>query len=86
VQITDLATGRLVSAAAVGPLHTTAGWTGLTFYAGPGTARPGAFTVTLDATAERGQRSTRLTLIDEEGTAMVHLLPGDTIRVSTAPR
>lgn len=86
LQMTDRATGRRISADAVGPLHTTGGWTGLTFHAGPGAARPGAFTMTVETTAERGRPSTRLTLIDEDGTAMVHLLPGDMIRVSTDPR
>ena len=86
MQLTERATGRRVSADAFGPLHTTGGWTGVTLYAAPGPAQDGAFTLALDPVTGNGTSSIRLTLTGEDGMSMVHTLPGDAIRVSTASR
>jgi len=86
LQMTDQATGRRVSADAFGPLHTTGGWTGVTFYATPGSAYAGALTLTLDLVTDSGTPSTRLTMVGEDGVSTAYTLPGDAIRVSTAPR
>ncbi len=86
LRLHDTSTGRRVTAAAVGPLHTAGGWSGLTLYATGESAPAGALTITVDTETVSGTPSTTLTLIAEDGTATVHALPGGSIRASTPRR
>jgi hypothetical protein len=86
LRLHDKSTGRRVTAAAVGPLHTASGWSGLTLYATGDSAPAGALTITVDTDTVSGTPSTNLTLIAEDGAATVHALPGGSIRASTRRR
>jgi hypothetical protein len=86
LRLHDTSTGRRVTAAAVGPLHTASGWSGLTLYATGDSAPAGALTMTFDTDASTGTSSTTLTLVAEDGAATVHVLPGDVVRTSARRR
>lgn len=82
LHLRDSSTGRQVTAAAIGPVHTADGWSGLTLYATGESAPGGAMTVTFATGTSAGAPTTTMTVIGEDGTATVHVLPGDIIRTS----
>jgi N-acyl-D-amino-acid deacylase len=86
MQLTDRASGRIVSATEIGPVQVGDRWIGVTMATRASGSISGAATLVFESIDTDGTPSTKMTMTDAEGRVTEYTLPGNGIRISRTLR